>query len=74
MDDQRVREILLEQNTQFRDLFLAHQECERQLQVLSAENGNSEEDLQKETRLKKEKLMIKDAMQKCIFNFKNSLH
>ncbi len=74
MDDKKIREILLERNQDFRDLFLAHQECERRLQVIMEKDEPTEADLEHGKRLKVEKLKIKDAMQNKIFSFKQGLH
>jgi len=66
MEDQRIREILIEKDGEFRRLFIKHQEFQQQLDDLfmARENGDSEQIQVRE--LKKRKLQAKDAMQRLI--------
>lgn len=66
MEDQRIREILIEKDGDFRRLFIKHQEFQQQLDDLfmARENGDAEQIQVRE--LKKRKLQAKDAMQRLI--------
>jgi uncharacterized protein YdcH (DUF465 family) len=73
MDDLKIREILIEKNDEFKQLFLNHQDCEEKLWHFLQKEAKSELDEIEETTLKKKKLLLKDAMQKHIFEFKKRL-
>jgi uncharacterized protein len=73
MDDQKIREILIEKNDEFKQLFLNHQDCEEKLWHFQQQESKSELDVIEEKVLKKKKLLLKDAMQKHIFEFKKRL-
>ena len=66
MEDQRIKEILIEKDEIFRRLFIEHQEFQRQLDDLPV-TGNDNEIQQVQVReIKKRKLQRKDAMQRMI--------
>jgi uncharacterized protein YdcH (DUF465 family) len=73
MEDQKIKEILIEKSEAFRRLYLRHQEMEAKLLQCQGRQGRSEEDLQEETEIKKRKLKLKDDMQKQIFSFRQRL-
>jgi uncharacterized protein YdcH (DUF465 family) len=70
MEDQKIKETLIEKDSSFRKLFLRHQELEEKLQYFLKKKFKSEEEQVESRNIKKEKLKIKDAMQKQIYAFK----
>jgi len=70
MQEQKIKEILLERDSEFKVLFVKHQELEEQLQGLLQKKGKTEDERIAEKNLKKEKLRLKDAMQKRIEAFR----
>ena len=70
MEDQKIKEILIEKNSTFKKLFLRHQELEEKLQYFLKKKFKSEEELVEVQNIKKEKLKLKDVMQKQICEFK----
>jgi uncharacterized protein YdcH (DUF465 family) len=70
MQEQKIKEILIERDSEFKVLFVKHQELEEQLQGLLQKKAKSEDERIAEKNLKKEKLQLKDAMQKRIEAFK----
>ena len=74
MEDQKIKEILIEKNNEFKKLYLKHQEFEEKLQSFQQKKAKNEADIVEEQNLKKHKLQLKDAMQKMIFEFKKKLN
>ena len=74
MEDQRLKEILIEKNNEFKKLYLKHQEFEEKLQSVQQKKLKNESDAIEEQVLKKRKLKLKDAMQKMICDFKKKLN
>jgi uncharacterized protein YdcH (DUF465 family) len=74
MEDQRIKEILIEKNKKFKELFLRHQEFEQKLKTFTNKSFKTDHDLVEEKKLKKKKLRIKDAMQKYIFEYRNRIN
>jgi uncharacterized protein YdcH (DUF465 family) len=70
MQEQRIKEILIEKDSEFKVLFVKHQELEEQLQGFLQKKQKSEEERIAEKNIKKEKLRLKDAMQKRIESFR----
>lgn len=70
MEEQRIKEILIERDSDFKMLFVKHQELEDKLQQTAQKKQKSEEERVMEKNIKKEKLKLKDAMQKRIYAFK----
>lgn len=70
MQEQRIKEILIERDSEFKMLFVKHQELEEQLQRSLLKRLKSDEERVAEKNLKKEKLRLKDAMQKRIDAFR----
>ncbi|MDY0296634.1 MAG: YdcH family protein [Acidobacteriota bacterium] len=66
MEDQRIKEILIEKDSEFRRLFIEHQEFQQQIDDLSGAGSGTETELIHVRELKKRKLLIKDAMQRMI--------
>jgi uncharacterized protein YdcH (DUF465 family) len=74
MDDHKIKEILIEKNGAFKKLFLEHQELEEKLQLHMQNKFKNDEERIEEKNIKKRKLVLKDAMQKHIFEFKEKLN
>jgi uncharacterized protein YdcH (DUF465 family) len=70
MEEQKIKEILIEKDSEFKMLFVKHQELEEKLQVYLHKKSKSDEERVAEQNIKKEKLKLKDAMQKRIYAFK----
>jgi uncharacterized protein YdcH (DUF465 family) len=74
MEDHKIKEILIEKNGAFKKLFLEHQELEEKLQFYLLKKFKNDEERIEEKNIKKQKLMLKDAMQKHIYEFKKKLN
>ncbi len=70
MEDQRIKEILIEQSELFKKLFLQHQLCEEELQQYTERSFKDDTEKIKEQELKKKKLLIKDDMQRMIIEYR----
>ena len=57
-----VRDELLKQNPNFRDLVQQHQKYEKRLSELGDLNYPNEDEILEETTLKKKKLLVKDEI------------
>jgi len=73
MEDQKLKEILIEKNPEFRKLFLKHQQYETDLNRIQQKTKPTDAELIEEQTIKKQKLKVKDAMQQIIFDFKEKL-
>ena len=62
MDEQKVRERLLEESEEFRKAFEEHQRLERQIESLRGRPYPTETEVFGERELKKRKLALKDKM------------
>lgn len=63
LDAASLREHLLKQNEQYRELDAQHREYETRLQLLTDKVVLSDDEQLEETMLKKKKLQIKDKME-----------
>jgi uncharacterized protein YdcH (DUF465 family) len=63
LDAASLREHLLKQNEQYRELDAQHREYENRLQLLTDKVVLSDDEQLEETLLKKKKLQIKDKME-----------
>ena len=70
MEEQKIKEILIERDSEFKMLFVKHQELEEKLRRVLDKKQKSDEERVAEKNIKKEKLRLKDAMQKRIYAFK----
>ncbi len=62
MDEQKMKERLLEENEEFRKAYEEHQELERKIGDLRGKPHPTETDVLGERELKKRKLALKDRM------------
>ena len=74
MEDQRVKEILIEKNGNFKKLFLQHQEYDKKLKKLNIKNFKSDKEFIEIRKLKKKKLVLKDRMQEYILDYKRKIN
>lgn len=70
MNDQRIKEILIEQNEGFKTLSLRHKEFDQRLRELTDRDVLTDQEMIEERNLKKQKLKIKDSMQEYIFEYR----
>lgn len=70
MEDQRIKEILIEKDRDFKSLYLEHQDYEQKLRDLSKKEFKSQNEWIEEKNMKKHKLKLKDAMQKIISEYR----
>jgi len=73
MRDQNIKEILIEKNVEFKGLFLQHQEYEERLRSIANKRPKNDLEVLEEQKIKKQKLRLKDAMQRQIVDFKKNL-
>lgn len=70
MQEQKIKETLIEKDSEFKMLVVKHQELEERLQQFLQKKQKSEDERIAEKIIKKEKLRLKDAMQKRIDAFR----
>lgn len=69
---EEVKEILLKENQNFRELAQQHQSFEKRLSELAELNYPSDEEVLEETALKRKKLAVKDEMYMIMNEYENS--
>ena len=69
---EEVKEILLKENQNFRELAQQHQNFEKRLSELAELNYPSEEEVLEETALKRKKLAVKDEMYTMMNEYESS--
>ena len=67
-----VRDELIRENPNFRDLVQQHQSYEKRLTELAQLTYPNDEELLEETTLKKKKLNVKDEIYAIMHNYSNS--
>ncbi len=70
INDQKIKEILIEENERFKTLSLRHREFDQRLRELTKRDVLTDTEMIEEKNLKKEKLKIKDSMQQYIFEYR----
>ena len=73
MEENKIKESLLEKNTEFRKAFDQHQILEKKLTKIYAKNFLTEDEKLKEKQLKKNKLLLKDKMYSMMAEFRKSV-
>ena len=73
MDDKRITEILMQEDETFKHLSMQHQQFDQKLERLTNQNFMTEEEKIEERNLKKQKLKIKDSMQRYIFEYRKGV-
>lgn len=69
---EEVKEILLKENQNFRELAQQHQSYEKRLSELAELNYPSDDEILEETTLKRKKLAVKDEMYTIMNEYNNS--
>ena len=73
MEDQRIKEILIEKNTVFKEMYVKHQEYEQKLDEIYGKEAKTDGELMEQQVIKKHKLKLKDEMQKYIIEYRNKV-
>ena len=73
MKDQRIKEILIEKDRVFKNLFLKHQDFEEELNKYEKLDFKSNEEMIQYNSLKRQKLKVKDKMQNFIIEFRKRI-
>ncbi|MBM3285618.1 MAG: DUF465 domain-containing protein [Candidatus Aminicenantes bacterium] len=72
MDEKELKERMLRENEEFRNLFKQHQSFEKKLELLKSKSILTEEEKLEEKELKKRKLALKDRMYWMMAEFRKS--
>ncbi|MFQ6082586.1 MAG: DUF465 domain-containing protein [Candidatus Aminicenantia bacterium] len=72
MREKELKEILLRENEEFKELYGRHQECEKKLKEYQNKTYLTEQEKLEEKILKKEKLALKDKMYYLMNEYKKS--
>ncbi len=70
MTEEKIKEILLKDNEDFRKIHREHQQCEQSLEQLRSKSFLTEEERLQEKMLKKKKLKLKDEMYRMILEYR----
>jgi uncharacterized protein YdcH (DUF465 family) len=70
--DATLKDFLLKNNEQYRELSIEHRNYEDRLSELSSLSHPSEQELLEETILKKKKLFLKDQMETIVARYRTS--
>jgi len=73
MEEKELKELLLEENEEFRKAYEKHQRYEKKLEKFKGKGFLTEKDKLEEVRLKKKKLALKDRMYFLMTEYKKSL-
>ena len=73
MGEKELKELLIKENKEFRDVYKRHQECDKKLDELKKKDFQTDHDRLKERELKKKKLALKDKMYVIMTKYKKSL-
>ncbi|MCX6578700.1 MAG: hypothetical protein NT166_00780 [Candidatus Aminicenantes bacterium] len=76
LEDRHIKEILTRDNIDFNKLNLAHRECEQKLAEIKARvlEIRTDKDWLEEQNLKKQKLRLKDSMEKYIVEYRKQVN
>lgn len=69
MKEEKIKEILLQKDEEFKNIYREHQECERALAKIQSKSYLTEGEKLLEKQLKKKKLRLKDEMYRKISRF-----
>ena len=73
MGEEELKELLMKENGEFKEVFKRHQACEKELIKLKKKDFQTDHDRLKERELKKKKLALKDKMYVIMTKYKKSL-
>jgi len=68
-----IREQLMKENKQFKRLYNKHQDYEQRLEKLSRRLYLNEKERMKEKNIKKQKLLLKDEMERMLKEYQQKL-
>jgi len=69
MNEEKIKEILIKENTDFKKTYKKHQDCEKKLKKYQSRHYLNDKEQIKMKEIKKKKLLLKDKMQKMISNY-----
>lgn len=73
MSEKQIKELLLEKNEEFKQIFLQHYQFEKELNQLNEISFKSNHEVMKCKEIKRKKLLLKDQMQTFINDHKKHL-
>jgi len=73
MEEKELKELLIRENEEFKEVYERHQKCEKELDQLKKKDFHSDQDRLKERELKKKKLALKDKMYVIMTKYRKSL-
>jgi uncharacterized protein YdcH (DUF465 family) len=72
MEEKELKELLLREHKEFREVFRKHQQCEKKLERLKKKSFLTEGERIEEKELKKKKLAFKDRMYFLMIEYRKS--
>jgi len=72
MEEKKLRELLLRENKEFKNLYRQHQKYEKELEKLKGKSFLTDNEKLKEKELKKKKLALKDRMYYLMREYRKS--
>jgi len=73
MEEKELKELLIKENEEFKEVYERHQKCEKKLDQLKKKDFLTDQDRLKERELKKKKLALKDKMYVIMAKYRKSL-
>jgi len=73
MGEEELKELLIKENKEFKEVYERHQKCKKELDQLKRKDFQTDQDRLKERELKKKKLVLKDQMYVLMTKYKKSL-
>ena len=73
MGEEELKELLIKENEEFKEVYQRHQKCKKELDQLKRKDIKTDQDRLKERELKKIKLALKDQMYVLMTKYKKSL-
>jgi uncharacterized protein YdcH (DUF465 family) len=72
MDENQLKELLLNESPEFKKIYKEHQSCEKKLELFKSKSFLTEEEVLEEKELKKQKLSLKDRMYRLMAEYRGS--
>jgi uncharacterized protein YdcH (DUF465 family) len=73
MGEKELKELLIKESEEFKNVYERHQQCEKELEQLKNKDFHTDQDRLIERELKKRKLALKDRMYLIMTNYRRSL-
>lgn len=73
MEENELKELLIKESDEFKEVYERHQKCEKELDQLKKQDFQTDQDRLKERELKKIKLALKDKMYVIMAKYRKSL-